>query len=96
MVIQILGILLARYYGGQTSSFSWSRLQWGQPNGNDRSTSRPLLTGQESQVEEVDEEIGPRGPDDPRYGTLETNPGPGPAILPSGLQPHYNEWREEQ
>lgn len=78
------------------SNFSWSRIQWSHQSSSERAASRPLLTGQEAQVEEVDEEIGPRGPDDPRYGTLETNSGPGPTVLPSGLQPHYNEWREEQ
>lgn len=78
------------------STFSWSRLPWPQQNGSNGTASRPLLTGQEAQVEEVDEEIGSRGVhEDPRYGTLETDPGPGPIIMPSGLQPNHNEWRED-
>lgn len=92
--IQIIIIILARRYGGKTSSSSWTRLWWPQQDGSERTTSRPLLTRQEAQVEEVDEEVGPGGPDDPRYGTLETNSGPDPTNLPSEMQSPQNERRE--
>lgn len=97
MTIQILGILFARHHGERMSNLSWSGLsqQWFQRNSGDRAASRPLLTGQEAQVEEVSEEIGESGLENGRrYGSMDASRGSGSRIQPSGLQPEHNEWRD--
>lgn len=97
-MLQILGIFIARHSAGRMPAFSWSSLSQPriQEHGEERSASRPLLTGHEEQIEEVDEEIAESGlGNSPAYGTTEARHDFGPRIQPSGLQPDHNEWRED-
>lgn len=77
--------------------FAWSDVfrSWPRRGGLGGAASRPLLTGRETQTEEVvDEEVGETGR---RYGAIEGNgaSATGPRLEPSGLHQERNEWRDE-
>lgn len=93
-----MSIVLARKHAGRFQNFSWSQAlrQWprrrGGPGG---AASRPLLTGFESQTEEVAEEIGEAGQENGSgYGATD-NPRSGSRFQPPGLHPERNEHQDD-
>lgn len=88
---------MARQNAGRGEGFSWRNVFEGWTRGRVTGghASRPLLTGQEEQVEEVDADVGESGRGNgPRYGTAEGSGAPGSRVMPSGLQPERNEWQD--
>lgn len=71
------------------SIFSWTRLSqqlFQHNNGGEEGASRPLLTGHEAQIEEIQGETEENGLQNGlRYGGLDANRGSGPIIQLSGL-----------
>lgn len=92
-----MSVLIARQNAGRGEGSSWRNVfeGWTRGKGTGGPASRPLLRGQEEQVEEADEEIGEGGRGNgSRYGAAEGNVASGPRVLPSGLQPERNEWQD--
>lgn len=96
-LLQIVSCILARHYAGRFQAFSWGDLfgQGSRRTGYGSSSTRPLLTGRESEAEDVDEEDGDAGDENGHgYGGVGNNRGSSPRIEPSGLHEERNEWRE--
>lgn len=96
--LQVLSIVVARHTAGRNSEGS----SWGDIfrrfSGRNRAAgygTRPLLTGGQTETEEVDEEVGRAGHENGQgYGsTQQESHGQGPRLEPSGLQQEQNEWR---
>lgn len=81
-------MVMRRYTGRAVPGHSLSE-QWAQLNGGERS-ARPLLAGQQEQIEEVDEAIEDGLDNGARYGATEANLGSSLRIQPSALQPEHD------
>ncbi|KAF3766159.1 hypothetical protein M406DRAFT_356222 [Cryphonectria parasitica EP155] len=99
-LLQVLSIVLARRYAGRNSRFSWSDIlsrhgaRGHGPVGG--SASRPLLTDNTAQIQEVDEEVGETEQENERrYGAIEGGGERGPRVEPSSLFSAQNDWRDD-
>ncbi|CAN8103518.1 unnamed protein product [Discula destructiva] len=96
-VLQVIGTLMATRHAGRNASFSWTDMlqPWTRRSGADGSASRPLLTDNHAQIEEVDEEAGESGRvSGPRYRATGANGDSAPRVQPSGLQSERNAWQD--